>query len=226
MKKRYITFIQTEKTDVDSSFRWNDTASNLSFPRKRESRKKFNVFFESYLSIMILTVILILSASLTYADNSKKNEKDKTQSSQTKPVDKAKVSKIIITKSKFTLDVYNDKDELIIMYKVAVGKNPGDKQRKGDMRTPIGDFKIVQIQDSKSWKYDFPDDNLGPIDCAYGPWFIRLKTPKWTGIGIHGTHDPKSIGTMASTGCIRLRNEDIIELKNMVKIGIPVIIKE
>ena len=185
--------------------------------RERIMKKRYIAFISIF--------ILIFFACSSNSDNSNKSETDK-KSLQVKNVDKPKIAKIIITKSKFSLDTYNDKNELIKTYKVAIGKNPGDKQRKGDMRTPIGDFKIVQIQDSKSWKYDFPDDNLGPIDGAYGPWFIRLKTPKWTGIGIHGTHDPKSIGIMASTGCIRLRNEDIIELKNMVKIGIPVIIKE
>jgi lipoprotein-anchoring transpeptidase ErfK/SrfK len=180
-------------------------------------KKRYITFISIFISIFL--------ACSSNSDNSNKSETDK-KSLQAKNVDKPKIAKIIIAKSKFTLDTYNDKNELIKTYKVAIGKNPGDKQRKGDMRTPIGDFKIVQIQDSKSWKYDFPDDNLGPIDGAYGPWFVRLKTPKWTGIGIHGTHDPKSIGTRASTGCIRLRNEDIIELKNMLKIGIPVIIKE
>jgi len=192
----------------------------LSFLRKQESKKKKSITFNQYfLPLMLSFFILIFIIPSSNSESSKKSETGKN-------IDKPKVSKIVVTKSKFTLEVYDDKNEIIKAYKVAIGKNPGDKQRKGDMRTPVGEFKIIQIQNSKSWKYDFPDDGLGPIEGAYGPWFIRLKTPKWTGIGIHGTHDPKSIGTMSSTGCIRMRNEDIIELKNMVKIGIPVVIKE
>lgn len=198
----------------------NKNVLQMSFLRKQESKEKFIIFGKFFLLTILLFFAFMSITTVSNSDNLKKSETDK------KSVDKSKVSKIVITKSKFELEVYNDKNEIIKTYKVAIGKNPGDKQRKGDMRTPVGEFKIIQIQNSKSWVYDFPDDNLGPIKGAYGPWFIRLKTPKWTGIGIHGTHDPKSIGTMSSTGCIRMRNEDITELKDMVKIGIPVIIRE
>ena len=60
------------------------------------------------------------------------------------------------------------------------------------------------------------------IKNAYGPWFIRLKTP-WSGIGIHRTHDPASIGSNATEGCIRLRNENLHTLKeNHIKRGMTV----
>jgi len=36
---------------------------------------------------------------------------------------------------------------------------------------------------------------------------------------IHGTNDPNSIGRAMSSGCIRLMNEDVIDLYNKVKIG-------
>jgi lipoprotein-anchoring transpeptidase ErfK/SrfK len=47
---------------------------------------------------------------------------------------------------------------------------------------------------------------------------------RWIGIskkgyGIHGTNSPKSIGRAASLGCIRLRNEDVEELFEMVSVG-------
>ena len=38
------------------------------------------------------------------------------------------------------------------------------------------------------------------------------------GIWIHGTAQEKFIGTPASHGCIRMRNSDVIELFNLVKI--------
>ncbi len=110
-------------------------------------------------------------------------------------------------------------------YSIAIGANGGQKQRVGDHRTPVGSFTIQQIQDSRKWTYDFGDGN-GPVRGAYGPWFIRLRTPGWRGIGIHGTHDPDSIGTMVTQGCVRLRNEDIEELKSMVFVGMAVIITE
>ena len=38
-------------------------------------------------------------------------------------------------------------------------------------------------------------------------------------IYIHGTPDEASIGTRASHGCIRMRNEDVIELFDLVEPG-------
>ncbi len=44
------------------------------------------------------------------------------------------------------------------------------------------------------------------------------------GYGIHGTDVPTSIGTSASHGCVRVRNEDIETLYQMVRVGTPVFI--
>ena len=41
-------------------------------------------------------------------------------------------------------------------------------------------------------------------------------------IGIHGTNRPGSIGQAASLGCLRLPNELITELKDLVSLGTPV----
>ena len=39
---------------------------------------------------------------------------------------------------------------------------------------------------------------------------------------IHGTNEPWTIGQEISSGCIRLRNEDVIHLYNQVKVGAKV----
>lgn len=44
------------------------------------------------------------------------------------------------------------------------------------------------------------------------------------GYALHGTDDPSSIGRSVSHGCVRLRNEDIETLYNIVPIGTPVYI--
>ena len=41
---------------------------------------------------------------------------------------------------------------------------------------------------------------------------------------IHGTNDPTSIGKQASSGCIRLINDDVIDLYNRVTLGAKVIV--
>jgi lipoprotein-anchoring transpeptidase ErfK/SrfK len=42
---------------------------------------------------------------------------------------------------------------------------------------------------------------------------------------IHGSNEPHTIGTAATSGCIRLTNEDVIDLYNRVKIGATVIVQ-
>ncbi len=45
-----------------------------------------------------------------------------------------------------------------------------------------------------------------------------------TGFRIHGTNAPGSIGTAASSGCIRMLNDEVIELFNTTRIGTKVIV--
>lgn len=42
---------------------------------------------------------------------------------------------------------------------------------------------------------------------------------------IHGTNDPSSIGTNASSGCFRMYREDVEELYNLVQPGTQVIVQ-
>ena len=60
-----------------------------------------------------------------------------------------------------------------------------------------------------------PDNPLGARALYLGNSLYR----------IHGTAQPWSIGTSVSSGCIRLRNEDVIELYKQVKIGAKVIVQ-
>jgi lipoprotein-anchoring transpeptidase ErfK/SrfK len=137
--------------------------------------------------------------------------------------------RIEVVKHDFKLYLYQG-DRLIKAYPIAIGRNSGDKSREGDMRTPEGHFYINQIQDSRTWTHDFKDGK-GRIAGAYGPWFLRLYTGAdrttsgkgWTGVAIHGTHDPNAIGTRASEGCIRMRNQDIEELKKMIEIPVSIL---
>lgn len=50
-----------------------------------------------------------------------------------------------------------------------------------------------------------PDDPKNPL----GSHWIALQHRLHTGLGIHGTNDPATIGTKASLGCVRMRNEDV-----------------
>lgn len=42
---------------------------------------------------------------------------------------------------------------------------------------------------------------------------------------LHGTNNPKSIGKSLSSGCVRLWNQDIVDLYNRAKVGARVVVK-
>ena len=128
-------------------------------------------------------------------------------------------------KEQLMLYVVCSKNDTLFSAPIGVGSNYGDKQEEGDRKTPEGTFKVVKIHDSSKWTHDFKD-RYGIRKGAYGPFFIRLMTPRFTGIGIHGTCFPEQIGTRCSEGCIRMNNSDVVKLKNFVFVGMQCIIEK
>lgn len=129
---------------------------------------------------------------------------------------------IYISKRDMTLTLADSTGRVVSVYPMACGRSIGPKTQRGDNCTPEGVFSLQQIQDAHTWGHDF-HDGKGFIRHAYGPYFLRLKTG-FSGIGIHGTHDPASIGTRATEGCIRLENSDVERLQKQVALGMTVII--
>ena len=173
---------------------------------------------------LILTLVAIVSLIAAQAQ-SKKSATTSTSKS-------TKSSFIVISKEDLNLRVYDVvKGDTVLLqeFPACLSKNKGNKQRKGDMKTPESPkgkpFRISQIQNASSWHHDFKDGR-GSIK-AYGNWFLRLATPGHSGIGIHGsTNNEKSVPGRASEGCIRLLDADIITLKEKYAyVGMPVIIK-
>ena len=147
---------------------------------------------------------------------------------------------ITMSKKDYYLYVYEIQGNDTVMlarYDCCFGQHVGNKQMRGDKKTPSsfnnanGDpfakpFTISQIQNASTWKHDFKDGR-GNIK-SYGDWFLRLVTPGHSGIGIHGsTNNEKSVPGRASEGCIRLKDSDIINLRNHYAFeGMKVIIKD
>lgn len=139
---------------------------------------------------------------------------------------------IVMSKKDYYLYVYEPQGRdtvLLARYDCAFAQRKGQKEQSGDMRTPhctLSDpFTIEQIQSSGGWVHDF-GDGRGAI-LSYGPYFLRLRTPGHTGIGIHGsTGNRQTVPGRASEGCIRLRDEDIADLAtHYAHVGMPVVIK-
>lgn len=97
-----------------------------------------------------------------------------------------------------TLSIYDD-GQLYKRYPVAVGKKTTP--------TPQG-----------MWTINYKEHSNRPI---FGTRWMRLDIP-WGSYGIHGTNMPWSIGSLASSGCIRMRNKDAEELYPWVDVGTPV----
>ena len=131
---------------------------------------------------------------------------------------------IIINKEDYSLKLYSYTGKLLNEYKVALGKNFGNKIEKGDNKTPEGVFNIQSVEDAADWEYDFENDTLGSLKGAYGPWFIRLYVPGSKGIGIHGTLNNNSLGTRDSHGCIRMDSDSLSILKSKISINTTVVI--
>ncbi|ROR29164.1 L,D-transpeptidase-like protein [Mobilisporobacter senegalensis] len=81
-------------------------------------------------------------------------------------------------------------------YPIAVGKP--------STPTPKGIFKIINKAINPG----------GP----FGVRWLGLSAPNGD-YGIRGTNNPSSIGKSVSNGCIRMYNNDILEISNLVSVG-------
>jgi lipoprotein-anchoring transpeptidase ErfK/SrfK len=65
----------------------------------------------------------------------------------------------------------------------------------------------------------------GGIDNPLGPRALYLyANGQDTYYRLHGTVEPWTIGTMVSSGCVRLINQDIIDLYRRVPVGARVVV--
>jgi len=69
---------------------------------------------------------------------------------------------------------------------------------------------------------DLPHHMAGGPDNPMGARAIYLGSSLYR---IHGSNEPDKIGQAVSSGCIRLTNEDVIDLYNRVRIGATVIVQ-
>jgi lipoprotein-anchoring transpeptidase ErfK/SrfK len=101
-------------------------------------------------------------------------------------------------------------ERVLKVYDVAVGKP--------STPSPQGEFAIIHRIPQPTW-YG-PKKTVAPgKDNPLGTRWLGLSA---AGYGIHGTNRPDSIGKAASHGCIRMRNADVEELFELVKVGVTV----
>jgi lipoprotein-anchoring transpeptidase ErfK/SrfK len=81
--------------------------------------------------------------------------------------------------------------------------------------SPTGTFTVIRRVPNPTWYHTgkvVPPGKNNPV----GSRWIGLSEK---GYGIHGTNAPASIGRNVSHGCIRMRNRDVEQLFELVKIG-------
>lgn len=103
-------------------------------------------------------------------------------------------------------------ERIIKTYKVATGINNC---------TPVGNFKIINKIVDPPWYTDggvIPPDN--PKNILGSRW-LGLSAKSY---GIHGTVEPQSIGNQVTSGCIRMKNDEVEELYALVPQGSEVVI--
>lgn len=95
--------------------------------------------------------------------------------------------------------------------------------------TPSGDWTLSYKDPAPTWYNPHSDwsknmpETIGP--GASNPLGLRaLEVSCGGGIYIHGTQNYAQLGSTGSHGCVRLANENVVELFNLVETGIPIFI--
>jgi lipoprotein-anchoring transpeptidase ErfK/SrfK len=121
---------------------------------------------------------------------------------------------ILVNKSQNVLFLKSG-DQVLKIYHVSTGRNN---------ITPVGTFKIATKIENPVWfknggtpiPSESPENELGTR------WMGFDTDPHY---GIHGTIHPDAIGQQVTDGCIRLKNEEVEELFDIVPAGTQVVIQ-
>lgn len=109
----------------------------------------------------------------------------------------------------------HERGQLKTSFPIAVGK-PG-------WETPTGDFAVMQMRRDPTWQHPFTGEIVQPGERnPLGVRWIGFWTDGTNYIGFHGTPNEETVGQAASHGCIRMLNQDVTALFEMVAIGTSV----
>ena len=128
--------------------------------------------------------------------------------------------RVVVNLPAFRVDAYVG-DSLVQSSSIAIGMR--------GFRTPRGEFAITSVDWNPWWippdrawarkekpTPPGPDNPMGRVKLNFQPLYF-----------LHGTPWPQSIGTAASHGCLRMKNDDAIQLARLVqRFGAPAWIAE
>lgn len=130
-------------------------------------------------------------------------------------------ARIVVSQANHTLTLYQDNGE-VITYPVGTGR-PGF--------TWSGTHTIVRKEQWPDWRPpaamlkrrpDLPRYMAGGEENPLGARAMYLGGTMYR---IHGSNEPNTIGHSVSSGCIRMHNEDVIDLYNRVSVGTSVTVR-
>ena len=148
------------------------------------------------------------------------------------------------------LRLLDEEGQLIHQYTVSTSKY-GTGNQNGSEQTPLGLHRIKDklggampvnevfigrvphgnLDECMERGVDLPDD----VIMSRIMWLEGMEPGRNQGgyvdtyqryIYIHGTNHEESMGSPSSIGCIRMRNDDIVELFRLVEVGSEVLIEE
>ena len=189
------------------------------------------------LTIVVSSILLASGISFNYAPDNKSH----SFSSVVKNRERIKGAGpegtiyIIIDKSDYELQVYDDKG-WYATYPVVFGSSSlDDKEMEGDRKTPEGTFKIVSKKTHPKWDrfmmLDYPNkESVEKFNERKQNGQIPRNATIGGGVGIHGTwpHEDYQVDKYKNwtNGCIALKNEDVEDLYDYVPVGTKVTIRK
>lgn len=144
------------------------------------------------------------------------------QSFKTDPVLSART--IVVDTTERMAAVYDDKEVMLAAFPITPGK---------PQFIPVGTWKVMTMMTTPTFRYDKqfleegvrgeeafqippgPNSPIGVIWCGLSK----------SGIGLHGTAQPRTIGRTRSAGCVRFANWDAIRLPALIRPGTRVIVR-
>jgi len=115
---------------------------------------------------------------------------------------------LVCTKNMQNISIYDTKSNNKLLYtsSVITGEKEGNKQKEGDLKTPLGAYKLTR-------KLTKLDPFYGPLALvtSYPNKFDKSKKKTGSGIWIHGVPENKKRDPYTK-GCIALDNDNLKEL--------------
>jgi murein L,D-transpeptidase YafK len=202
-------------------------------------------------NLLSLVALLFAISSLAFITDKGKKKKPKAKTTYVRKVKKAGTVdssafangrvvknvtinnpyKIIIDKSDYELQVYDEQGWLATYPIVFGSKDLGDKMKEGDRRTPTGEFKVLLKKTNKKWGVelllDYPtQESIAKFNLRKAQGLIPKNAKIGNGIAIHGTRKDEewTVDNFYNwtDGCVSVKYSDMQELYDMIPEGTPV----